>query len=291
MCVTCGCGTNLGAKLSLHASNQSANAFSDAPASNSGIRFRAVGTHTHDHSHDATPADTLRVPGRDTETMQLEKQILGKNQLMAEKNRHWLAARGILALNLMSSPGAGKTTLLERTITDLLSTMPITVIEGDQETANDAERIRAAGARAVQVNVGSGCHLEADMLERAMILVNPDANSLLLIENVGNLVCPALFDLGERAKVVIFSVTEGEEKPLKYPHMFGVADVMLLSKIDLMPHLRFNLDLAIHNAKSINPALKIFPVSSYTGEGLDAWYDWLRSELKNTELANVDVKN
>lgn len=283
MCVTCGCGTNLGAKLSLHSANQSGAAFNTAPASNSGIRFRAVGTHTHshDHTHEVAQTDTLRVPGRDTETMQLEKQILGKNQLMAEKNRHWLAERGILALNLMSSPGAGKTTLLERTITDLLSTIPITVIEGDQETANDAERIRAAGARAVQVNVGSGCHLEADMLERAMTLVNPEANSLLLIENVGNLVCPALFDLGERAKVVIFSVTEGEEKPLKYPHMFGVADVMLLSKIDLMPHLRFNLDLAINNAKSINPTLKIFPVSSYTGEGLEAWYDWLRAELKN----------
>ena len=289
MCVTCGCGTNLGAKLSLHSTNQSASK-TGAPASNSGVRFRAVGTHSHSHDHqqDTTPADTLRVPGRDTETMQLEKHILGKNQLLADKNRHWLAQRGILALNLMSSPGAGKTTLLERTITDLLSTTPITVIEGDQETANDADRIRAAGARAVQVNVGTGCHLEADMLERAMTLLNPDANSLLLIENVGNLVCPALFDLGERAKVVIFSVTEGEEKPLKYPHMFGVADVMLLSKIDLMPHLRFNLDLAISNAKSINPKLKIFPVSSYTGEGLEAWYAWLQDELKGAELKSTE---
>jgi hydrogenase nickel incorporation protein HypB len=219
------------------------------------------------------------VPGRDTHTLQLEAQILGKNQLIAERNRGWLVERGILALNLMSSPGAGKTTLLERTIKDLLASMPITVVEGDQETANDAERIRATGARAVQVNTGTGCHLEADMLERAMTLLKPEPRSLLMIESVGNLVCPALFDLGERAKVVIFSVTEGEDKPLKYPHMFGAAEVMLLSKIDLMPHLRFNLALAIDNARTVNPDLKIFPLSAYSGEGLEVWYDWLRSEL------------
>ncbi|GEP30881.1 hydrogenase accessory protein HypB [Sulfuriferula plumbiphila] len=252
-----------------------------------GMQYQPVHTHDHAHPHEHHHHDTLQVPGRDTHTLQLEAQILGRNQRIAERNRGWLAGRGILALNLMSSPGAGKTTLLERTLKDLQATMSIAVVEGDQETANDAKRIRATGARAVQVNTGTGCHLEADMLERAMTLLKPEPRSLLLIENVGNLVCPALFDLGERAKVVIFSVTEGEDKPLKYPHMFGAAEVMLLSKIDLMPHLRFRLDLAINNAHTVNPKLKIFPVSAYTGEGLDAWYDWLRTGLSACASVNA----
>ena len=230
--------------------------------------------HAHDHSHD------LQVPGRDARTVALEAAVLGKNQALAERNRGWLAGRGVLALNLMSSPGAGKTTLLERCIRDLHGQVAIGVVEGDQATANDAERIRATGAPAVQVNTGTGCHLEADMLARALDLLQPAAGSLLVIENVGNLVCPALFDLGERSRVVIFSVTEGEDKPLKYPHMFSRADVLLLSKIDLLPHLRVNLATMLENALTVNPGLKIFPVSAYTGEGLDAWYGWLRGELK-----------
>jgi hydrogenase nickel incorporation protein HypB len=303
MCVTCGCGQQNAATLSLYANNADAHEHVHADGTRhthapvlaparahhqhghadqpqqmqakipaGGMHYRPVHTHAHHH-------DTLQVPGRDTQTLQLEADILGKNQRIAERNRHWLAERGILALNLVSSPGAGKTTLLERTLTDLQTSMPITVIEGDQETANDAERIRATGARAVQINTGTGCHLEADMLERALALLKPEPRSLLMIENVGNLVCPALFDLGERAKVVIFSVTEGEDKPLKYPHMFGAASVMLLSKMDLVPHLRFKLELAIGNARSVNPALRIFPLSAYSGEGLAAWYDWLRTEL------------
>ena len=207
--------------------------------------------------------------------------MLGKNQALAERNRGWLAGRGVLALNLMSSPGAGKTTLLERCIHDLQGTVAISVVEGDQATANDAQRIRATGAAAVQVNTGTGCHLEADMFERALKLLQPAAGSLVVVENVGNLVCPALFDLGENARVVIFSVTEGEDKPLKYPHMFSTADVLLLSKIDLLPHLRVNLQLMLDNALAVNPSLKIFPVSAYTGEGLDAWYGWLRDELNS----------
>ncbi len=289
MCMTCGCGIGAGARLSLQGAT---NKTHEHVRHTKGTRYRAVQTHSHDHQHAHTHESehnhqTLRVPGRDTQTLQLEAQILGKNQLVAERNRGWLARRGVLALNLMSSPGAGKTTLLERTIKDLLANMAISVVEGDQETANDAERIRATGARAVQVNTGTGCHLEADMLERALALLKPELNSLLLIENVGNLVCPALFDLGERAKVVIFSVTEGEDKPLKYPHMFGAAEVMLLNKIDLMPYLRFNLDLAISNARAVNPALTIFPMSAYTGEGLQDWYDWLKAELATcgSELA------
>lgn len=234
--------------------------------------------HEHDHAHD------LQVPGRDVRTIELEAAVLGKNQALAERNRGWLAGRGVLALNLMSSPGAGKTTLLERSIRDLQGQVGISVVEGDQATVNDAERIRATGAAAVQVNTGTGCHLEADMLARALELLQPGKGSLLVIENVGNLVCPALFDLGEKARVVIFSVTEGEDKPLKYPHMFSTASVLLLSKVDLLPHLRVNLSLMIDNALAINPQLKIFPVSAYTGEGLDAWYGWLRDQLAATAL-------
>ena len=233
--------------------------------------------HEHDHAHH--PVHALQAPGRDVQTIALEVAVLGKNQALAERNRGWLAGRGVLALNLMSSPGAGKTTLLERCIRDLHGQVSISVVEGDQATANDAERIRAAGAAAVQVNTGTGCHLEADMLARALELLQPAAGSLVVIENVGNLVCPALFDLGEKARVVIVSVTEGEDKPLKYPHMFSRADVLLLSKTDLLPHLRVNLQLMIDNAQQINPGLKIFPISTYSGEGLDAWCGWLRGEL------------
>ena len=235
--------------------------------------------HEHGHAHGHTHAHDLQVPGRDTQTIALETALLGKNQALAERNRGWLSGRGVLALNLMSSPGAGKTTLLERCIRDLQGVVAVSVVEGDQATAFDAQRIRATGAPAVQVNTGTGCHLEADMLARALDLLQPARGSLLVIENVGNLVCPALFDLGEKARVVIFSVTEGEDKPLKYPHMFSRADVLLLSKTDLLPHLRVDLQKMTDNALAVNPRLKIFPVSAYTGEGLDAWYGWLRNEL------------
>jgi hydrogenase nickel incorporation protein HypB len=254
MCVTCGCGDTGGAEHE---------------------HVHADGTR-HSHSH---PHQHLPLAGRDSNTIRLETQILGKNQLIATRNRDWLEERQVLALNLVSSPGAGKTTLLERTLTDLKGQMRIGVVEGDQATSNDADRIRATGVPAVQINTGTGCHLEADMLERALSALNPPPASLLLIENVGNLVCPALFDLGERAKVVIFSVTEGDDKPLKYPHMFGAADVMILSKLDLAPHVRFDMQRAVENALSVNPRLTVFPVSAYTGLGMSAWYGWLRHEL------------
>ena len=186
--------------------------------------------HPHDHSHDSDITATMHGT-----TIALEKEILGKNQMLAERNRGWLTGRGILALNLVSSPGSGKTSLLERTVLDLKNEFEIAVIEGDQETVNDAERIRATGCKAVQINTGTGCHLEAEMLERGLQSLNPAPNSLLFIENVGNLVCPAMFDLGERAKVAILSVTEGEDKPLKYPHMFRASSLMILNKIDLLP--------------------------------------------------------
>ncbi len=208
----------------------------------------------------------------------LEARILAKNDAEAVKNRAWFSGREILALNLVSSPGAGKTTLLERTIKDFKDELPIYVLEGDQATTNDGERIRAAGAPAVQVNTGTGCHLEADIVARGLMQLRPAAGSVVMIENVGNLVCPAMFDLGERAKVVILSVTEGEDKPLKYPHMFRAAEVMILNKTDLLPHVDFDVDRAIENARAVNPDIAVLQVSARTGEGLQAWYGWLREQ-------------
>ena len=214
------------------------------------------------------------------ETIALQTRILAKNDALAQKNRAWFRGREILALNLVSSPGSGKTTLLERTIRDLKEEMKLFVVEGDQATAHDGERIRAAGAMAAQINTGAGCHLEADMLARALQQLKPSPGSLVMIENVGNLVCPALFDLGERSKIVIFSVTEGEDKPLKYPHMFRAAEVMILNKIDLLPHVDFDVARAVENALQVNPRINVFQLSARTGEGLEAWYAWLRGEME-----------
>ena len=229
--------------------------------------------HSHDHDHDHDHSHGVAA----TET--LVTRILAKNDARAALNRAWFAGRDILALNLVSSPGSGKTTLLEATIRDLKGSHELFVVEGDQATSNDGERIRAAGAPCVQVNTGTGCHLEADMIARGLTELKPAFGSLVLIENVGNLVCPALFDLGERAKVAILSVTEGEDKPLKYPHMFAASSVMLLNKIDLLPHLDFDVAKAIANAKAVNPDIVVIPVSAKSGEGLSAWYDWVRREL------------
>tara|TARA_R110000772_G_scaffold49123_6_gene112709 strand:- start:18530 stop:19216 length:687 start_codon:yes stop_codon:yes gene_type:complete len=216
---------------------------------------------------------------RASDSVDLEAAILGKNDKLAAENRGWLKAKNILALNLVSSPGSGKTTLLERTLTDLKDKIPMVVIEGDQETLNDAERIRATGTACVQVNTGTGCHLEADMVQKGMEQLDPQENSLLLIENVGNLVCPALFDLGERAKVAILSVTEGADKPAKYPHMIAASDILVINKIDLLPYVTFEVDAAIQAARDINSDIKVFQVSATSGEGLDEWYDWLLAEI------------
>ena len=241
----------------------------------------------HTHEHDAHPRDHRRVSG-DTiasharehgTTIALEQQILAKNQLLAERNRGWLAGREILALNLVSSPGSGKTTLLETTIRALKNDVEINVVEGDQATLNDAQRIRATGCRAIQINTGSGCHLDADMLARGLQQLDPPQRSVVMIENVGNLVCPALFDLGEQAKVVILSVTEGEDKPIKYPHMFRASSLMILNKIDLLPHLRFDIERCIAYARQVNPDIEVLRVSAETGEGMPAWYAWLKSRM------------
>jgi hydrogenase nickel incorporation protein HypB len=260
MCATCGCGhddTTITA-LGAHASNGHGG---------SGDDHTSPHDHRHDHHHPAT------------ETISLEQKVLAKNDLVAEHNREWLAERAILALNVTSSPGAGKTTLLERTIADLGANRAIAVIEGDQETLLDAQRIQAAGARAVQVNTGAGCHLDADMVHRALHALDPEPDSVLFIENVGNLVCPALFDLGEHSKVVVISVTEGQDKPLKYPHMFAAAGLVIINKIDLVPYVTFDLEACSGFARSVNPDVEILPVSATRGDGLDAWYDWIRAQI------------
>jgi hydrogenase nickel incorporation protein HypB len=216
----------------------------------------------------------------------VEQAVLAKNDGLATGNREWLTARGITAVNLMSSPGSGKTTLLERTIRGLGTR--VAVIEGDQETLLDAERIRATGAPVVQINTGGGCHLDADMLARGLRALDPPAGSLLFIENVGNLVCPALFDLGERAKAVIISVTEGDDKPLKYPHMFAAADIVLVNKVDLLPYVDFDLAACAARARSIRPGVEILALSARTGEGIDAWYDWLGRWRSTASVERID---
>lgn len=242
--------------------------------------------HSHDHEqgHDHYHGDHVHMEGK---TIVLQEAVLAKNDRLAERNRGWLQARHVLALNLVSSPGSGKTTLLEKTIRDLKNELPIEVIEGDQETVNDAERIRSTGCRVVQINTGTGCHLEADMVARALEQLAPPPHSLVMIENVGNLVCPALFDLGEQAKIAILSVTEGEDKPLKYPHMFRAAQVMLLNKVDLLPHLMFDVERCLQYARTVNPRLEIFLVSAISGNGMQDWYGWLRKQVRQMEKAGV----
>ncbi|MTI00187.1 hydrogenase nickel incorporation protein HypB [Roseibium sp. RKSG952] len=244
-----------------------------------------VQSHEQDHHHGDDGTRHLHfgqgeagtsVPGMSqTRIIQVEADILGKNNAYAAKNRTHLAERGVLALNLVSSPGAGKTTLLVETLKALSGKVPAAVIEGDQQTRNDADRIRETGVPAVQINTGKGCHLDAHMVGHGIEKLGPEQGSILFIENVGNLVCPAAFDLGEAFTVVILSVTEGEDKPLKYPDIFATADVMILNKTDLLPHLDFDVPEAIANARKVNRRIKVLEVSARTGEGLSDWLRWL----------------
>jgi hydrogenase nickel incorporation protein HypB len=284
MCSRCGCGTD------------------EEPVMldlRTGEHVHADGTrhshrhddHHHDHDHDSDPVHDhghRHAPAGMglTEIVQLETRLLAKNDALAARNRAWFAESGVLALNLVSGPGAGKTTLLERTIADLSHEIPLFVIEGDQATALDGERIRKAGAPAVQVNTGVGCHLEADMVWRGVEALRPSRGSIMMIENVGNLVCPALFDLGERAKVAVLAVTDGEDKPLKYPHMFRAADLVVINKVDLVPYLDIDLDGMVANAHRINPGATVLTISARSGEGLASWYDWLRAQAQRPGLTS-----
>jgi len=261
--------------------------------------------HAHDHEHEhehAHPAAALHygsgaagssAPGMSqSRLVQIERDILAKNDGLAQRNRARLAERGIFALNLVSSPGSGKTTLLVRTIELLAGRLPVAVIEGDQQTSFDADRIRATGAPAIQVNTGKGCHLDAAMVATAIERLAPLEDSVLMIENVGNLVCPAGFDLGEAHKVVVLSVTEGEDKPLKYPDMFHAASLMLLNKVDLLPHLRFDLERCLANARQVNPAIEILQVSATAGDGLEDWLAWISrgaTLARQQRLASVET--
>lgn len=306
MCVTCGCSDGAEPTLTNLATGETTSLADPAQHTHSlpngqtlthrhGPQDSASHTHDHGHNHDHTPDQghhhshdpsqnhsPSRLPTPDSRLPNLhalEINVLAKNDLIAAQNRGWFEGRDVLALNLVSSPGAGKTTLLTQTISDLKDRLSFAVIEGDQATLHDAERIRATGCDVVQVNTGTGCHLEADMVRRGVQTLQPPAHSVLMIENVGNLVCPALFDLGERAKVAILSVTEGDDKPLKYPHMFRASQIMLLNKIDLLPYVSFDVERCLAYARQVNPDIQVFPVSATSGEGLDHWYAWLLDQV------------
>ncbi len=273
MCTVCGCGEG---ETTFHEHEHD-----HAHAGHVHHHHHDVHHHDHEHApaHDyGTGPARAHAPGLSQARMvQIEENILGKNNEYAAANRERLRAAGVLALNLVSSPGSGKTTLLTRTIEDMQDELPVTVIEGDQQTTNDADRIRATGVKALQVNTGKGCHLDGHMVGHAIESLAPEDDSLLFIENVGNLVCPAAFDLGENHKVVILSVTEGEDKPLKYPDMFDAADLMLLNKVDLLPYLEFDVDACIANARRVNPDIRVLQVSATKGDGMGEWYRWIRA--------------
>jgi hydrogenase nickel incorporation protein HypB len=269
MCTTCGCGDDNGPTVTaLHHHNAETHHHGDGHPDHS---------HPHDHGGQRQPAASA-TPSAPTRTIDIEQQVLAKNDTLAARNRDWLSERCISALNVMSSPGSGKTSLLVRTIGDVGADRPVAVIEGDQETLLDAERIRATGCAVVQINTGAGCHLDADMLRQGLQTLDPASGALLFIENVGNLVCPALFDLGETAKVVVISVTEGDDKPLKYPHMFAAADLVVVNKVDLLPYVDFDVEACTARARSVNPGLEVLALSVKTGAGMEGWYSWLRSD-------------
>ncbi len=256
MCNTCGCGS----EASLVA------AMDCAPPIEQGQTLDSTANHDHRHAGHGV-----------SRFLRVERDILARNDHYAADNRRYFAQHGIFVLNLLSSPGSGKTTLLCRTLAQLPKELLVTVIEGDQRTTLDAERIRATGAAAVQINTGKGCHLDAHQVRHAIGDLTPADDSLLLIENVGNLVCPAAFDLGEAHKVVILSVVEGEDKPLKYPHIFRAASLLLLNKIDLLPYVTFDCPQAIANARRINPQIEVIEVSASSGAGLAEWIAWLQA--------------
>jgi hydrogenase nickel incorporation protein HypB len=268
MCENCGCNDNgTGYKIINPADHQHHN--HDHEHSHNHEHTHHEHDHAHNHEYD-----------HNHQRISIETDVLQQNNLLGQRNRGYFEAKGINALNLVSSPGSGKTTLLERTIKSLQG-QKVYIIEGDQQTSLDADRIHASGAPVLQVNTGNGCHLDAGMINKAVKTLNPDNNSLLLIENVGNLVCPALFDLGEQYRVVIISITEGEDKPLKYPNMFQSAQLCLINKTDLLPYVDFNLEKFKTYARKINPNLEFIALSAKTGDGFVAWMDWIEEGTRD----------
>ena len=253
MCATCGCDSN--AHLTMH---------------EPGLEH-----HHHDHGHPHSHEKTV---------VEVEQDILHQNNLLAQRNRGYFDAKNILTINMVSSPGSGKTALLEKTLTELKDQLPFSVIEGDQQTNLDADRIHATGTKVVQINTGKGCHLDAHMVLHALQGMKLKDNSILFIENVGNLVCPAMFDLGEKERVVIMSVTEGEDKPLKYPEMFHTSTLCIINKTDLLPYVPFSMEKAKEYARRVNHKIEIIELSCLTGEGLSQWYDWLKSKVPVPEV-------
>ncbi len=279
MCGTCGCGTGNSFSINkpgeLHHDQQESHSHSH--------EHNHDHTHSHDlHDHAHPQNDFVHLHHHDhshehshSHTIDVEKNILQFNDMQASRNRGYFEAKNIFTINLVSSPGSGKTTFLERTLTDLKSKIDFFVIEGDQQTLNDANRIDAVQIPVIQINTGTGCHLESDMIYDAVKKLEVKDNSVLIIENVGNLVCPAMFDLGENQRVVIISVTEGDDKPLKYPDMFAGSQICIINKIDLLPYVNFNVEKAKEYAKKVNPNLLFFEVSATKGDGMDIWYEWL----------------
>lgn len=262
MCDTCGCGSN------------------STTFTKHGDKHHHHGDgHHHDHSHDHDHAHSHGHDHHHDRTIEIEQDVLGENNLLAQRNRGYFEAKNIFALNLVSSPGSGKTTLLEKTLVELKE-VSSAVIEGDQQTMNDADRVAATGVPVLQINTGNGCHLDANMIHTAYGELKLENDSVLFIENVGNLVCPALFDLGENKRVVIISVTEGEDKPAKYPTMFDAADICIINKIDLLPYVQFDVVKCKEHALKVNHHLEFFELSATTGEGMDTWLDWLKANLK-----------
>lgn len=275
MCGTCGCGNeNKGPLLTEIIDMKHHHHFHGHDHHHEhGPDHQHENSHHHPHVHNHHHHESKSV-------IQLEKDILSKNQLLAERNRGYFAAKKMVALNMVSSPGSGKTAILERTLQDLKGKFPCYVIEGDQQTLNDAMRIKATDTPVIQVNTGQGCHLESDMIQKAVQQLDPKEKSILFIENVGNLVCPAMFDLGENARVVIMSVTEGDDKPIKYPDAFHSAQVCIINKIDLLPYVNFDVEKAKDYALKVNPHLTFFEMSATSGKGMDGWYSWISKTLQ-----------
>ena len=292
MCTVCGC--NQLTEEHHHSSNKGSHTHDSHAHHSHSHSSDSHHSHSHDsHSHHYGQNESgLSVPGfSQSKLIEIEKNILSKNDNYADLNRLWLTESSITALNILSSPGAGKTSLLVETLRRLSRKFPVGVIEGDQETSNDADRIRDTGAQAVQINTGKGCHLDAHMVGHALsdLEIEIGSGGVVFIENVGNLVCPALFDLGEDAKVVVLSTTEGEDKPIKYPDMFQAADILIISKIDLLPYVDFNVDQAIEYARRVNPDVEVLLLSTKSGEGMSKWIDWIQQKnaLKSKESLSL----